>query len=103
MRIKYDYLCSILLLTCRLNGYKHSRGQHENENEIIKQLLGTNRKNHGKLVSFDVAVQKVGEKQLLEVLAWFEDQLKFSIEMLNQTEKLNIGNRKKVASILESL
>ena len=103
LRIKDDYLCSILMLVTKLNGYVYPSDQQENENEIISQLLGEDHKNNGKLISFDDAVKIVGEKPLLDVMVWFETEVKFAIDLLNKTEKLSIGNKKKVSSILEAL
>ena len=91
------------MLVTKLNGYVYPSDQQENENEIISQLLGANHENNGKLISFDDAVKIVGEKPLLDVMVWFEAEVKFAIDLLNKTEKLSIGNKKKVSSILEAL
>lgn len=104
--IKDDYLCSILILTCRLNKYDYQKGIVTEcdvcERDVSIELLA-DKFDYGETISFDDAVNVVGESKLLNALKWFENQVLFGFDILETCQNDKIGNKRKVLSILDEL
>lgn len=98
------YLCSVMMLTCRLNNYPYYGETAEKEKEVIDQLSAIDpKRKYTRTIDFDKAVEAVGVDSLLDTLKWFEKQVVFAIKVLQKTENIAINNKKRVASILDSL
>lgn len=102
--IKQKYYCSILVMTCRLNGYPYNEiNEDEHEKIAFKLAKIKEEKDEEREITFDEAVKIVGEENLYCALEWFKKQLDFSFDILNKCESNSIGRKKKVASILDEL
>lgn len=102
--IDNEYLCSVMILTCRLNNFPYRGEISENEKEVIEALSNIDKKKrYGISIDLDRAVAKVGEAKLLDAVGWFERQVRFAIKILDRTENMTVSNKKKVASILDAL
>ncbi len=104
--IKDDYLCSILILTCRLNKYDYQKGIVTEcdvcERDVSIELLA-DKFDYGETISFEDAVNVVGESKLLNALKWFENQVLFGFDILETCQNDKIGNKRRVLSILDEL
>lgn len=99
-----NYLCSVIILTCKLNDYPYDEEVSEKEKIVIEKLSNIDkRKRRRGDIPFDNAIESVDEDVLLETLGWFENQVEFAIKILRKTEKIPINNKKRVSSILDSL
>ena len=99
--IRDKYLCAIMMLTCRLNNYTYSEVNRTEQNEIAKELIKLQRENE--YISFDAAIDLIGEEKLHKGLEWFERQLDFAFDILANCENNAISRKKKVASILDEI
>ena len=104
--IKDNYLCNILILTCRLNKYDYEKGKETEcdvcERDVSIALLADKYK-CGEPISFEDAVKVVDESKLLNALKWFKNQLMFAFDILDACQSDKIGNKRKVLSILDEL
>lgn len=100
--INNRYLCNIVASTCKLNDYSFADADELTSEcrETIIKLLPL-QKNY--FINLDVAVEAVGETEFLKCTEWFENQIIFVISILKQIRNDKIGNKRKVASILEEL
>lgn len=106
LRIKDRYLCAIALLTCRLNGYSYEISEKCERNECeAAVVLDQKAKKHGfdECISFDEAIEIIGEEKLLEGLEWFNGQIEFIISILNLSNYGSVNKKRKVMSILDEL
>lgn len=112
LAIKNSYFCNILRETCTLNGYSYPKAEIEDEQQTITDIInGTkyaekaNRDNHKVVVpvKINAAVNIIGENRLLTILSWLDSQIQFAFSVLDKYEGSSIGNKRKVASILDEL
>ncbi|MBR7165463.1 MAG: NACHT domain-containing protein [Clostridia bacterium] len=102
LNIKDNYMCSVLKLSCILNGYSFPKINTEAE-EKVYDLIKKNSKT-GKIVKpFKEVLDFIDEADLLEALKWFEKQIEFSIFILEQEKENDISKKKRVSSILDEL
>ena len=102
--IKERYYCSILMMTCRLNGYSYNDINKEVQEKVALTLSKSNvDKIEDEYILFDDAIKEVGEDELYSAFEWFKNQLNFVFDVLNKCENNTIGRKKKVASILDEL
>ena len=102
LNIKDNYMCSVLKLSCILNGYSFPKINAEAE-EKVYDLIKKNSKT-GKIVKpFKEVLDFIDEADLLEALKWFEKQIEFSIFILEQEKENDISKKRRVSSILDEL
>lgn len=93
--IENDYLCSVMMLTCRLNNYPYYGEMSEKEKDVLDKLSAIDpKRKYAKTISFDKAVETVGIGTLMDTLGWFEKQVVFAIKILQKTENVAINNKK---------
>ena len=107
LQVKDKYLCNILRLTCLLNNYEYI---HEKIESVVASNISmksrTIRKNSNishKYIDFLEISEMKEEKNLLLGLKWFENQVLFGINILEQFSENSISKKRKVASILLDL
>lgn len=103
LMIKDFYLCAIIMMSCKMNRFPYNDISIDDDDVVITSLLELNSTGYFNPISFEDAVKTVGEEELLKRLSWLREQVQFSIDILEKVEYLNIGKKKKVFSILESL
>lgn len=99
LRIKNNYLCNILMQTCKLNNYTYPALNKEIENEVSKKLAENSKK---KFLYFSAALKIVPENSLLEALEWLKGQIEFVLSVANKIEK-NKTKGKTMEDILSNL
>jgi len=102
LAIKDKQKCYTLKLACLLNGYGFPPVNTETEGnvfDVLKQSGAT----LGENISFDAALKLVSENDLLQALKWFDNQIAFIISLLERNKESNIGQKRKVSSILDEL
>lgn len=99
LRIKNNYLCNILMQTCKLNNYTYPELNIEVEKDVSKKLAENSGKN---FLSFNAALKIVSENSLLEALEWFKGQVEFALSIASKIEK-NKTRGKTMEDILNNL
>ena len=102
LTIRDNYLCSIMLLTSRFNGYIPS-GQPSDATDIVRILKKNKIKTPAPYYEFDDVLELVDEHKLVTTFNWAEEQIKFAINMLPKMEAESLGNKRNVMSILDAL
>ena len=102
LNIKDNYMCSVLKLSCILNGYGFPKVNSEKVGKVY-DLIKKNSKTGKREKPFKEVLGFVDEADLLESLKWFEKQIEFSIFVLGQEKENDISKKKRVSSILDEL
>lgn len=102
IKIKNNYLCAILRMTCLFNGY-HFENVEENNEDFISYLSKNRELREQREVSFDKIEEDGVGKIATESLNWVEKQIIFALDVLEKYNKNGVGNKRKVSSIIESL
>lgn len=104
LSIKNNYLCSILMLTCKLNGYSYSEGDEYSGvvAETLEKKLDNSKLNND-FISFDECLEIITSEELLKGLEWFKYQIEFAISILNMYSGNTALKKRKVSSILDEL
>lgn len=102
IRIKDMLKCTVLIYTCRLNGYPYPQSESDEAKRIYEVLFKQGKKRRG-CIPFREAAKLVGEEQLLESLEWLKNQLLYAFSILEKVEKNSVGNKKRVSSILDEI
>ena len=102
LNIKDYYMCSVLKLSCILNGYNFPKFNNEVEEKVYNLIKKKNKRN-GLVISFEDVLEFVDEEQLLESLEWFKNQIEYSMFILEQEKQNDISKKKRVSSILDEL
>lgn len=102
--IKDNYLCGVLMLSLRLNGYSFPKMNDGKEEKLINILIEKEKlKGSYKSFDFNELVELVPEQVLLDSLEWFKVQLEFLFELLKKIEGNSARNKRKVSTILDEL
>lgn len=101
--IKDKYLCEILKMTCRFNGYRYGVIDNSKEEEIIDLFLKKNSRNNKVEIDISEMLEVVPKEDFLQGVAWVENHIKFCLQILDEYGTNTIGNKRKVSSILEQL
>lgn len=107
LRIKNNYLCQVLSLTCHLNSFVYADETTPDEIEAIKTIDESIKEKRITSNSFDYfAIDKiaeiVGEEALLAALSWLKNEIDFALSILDKNDKKTIKD-KDVASIIKGL
>lgn len=107
--IKNNYLCRGMMLVTNLNNYRFTNEKYQaaEKNVYLKAKNYFGRKDTERINSFSMDLEEclsiIPEKELLDSLIWFEDQIQFAIDIYERFSEENIGRKKKVSSILDEL
>lgn len=99
--IKDNYLCSILRMTCLFNGFDFP--QYGDNEEFIKYLTDNRTLTGQREVSFSKIKRDGMSEVAIDSLRWIENQILFSVDILRKYGLNEIGNKRKVSSIIDSL
>lgn len=105
LRIKDRYLCSITILTCRLNGYAYEEGSGCSSKLANKlyNSIGDDNMSSKEFITFEECLKYVDQELLLSGLEWFKYQLEFIFSIALNNKENAIAKKKKVSTILEEL
>lgn len=104
LTIKDRYLCNIVRMACRLNGYEYgmdSRDKYEKDNAIVSRLRPN--LDNGRFFDFQDVLKCISEEELLEIVIWFKRQIDFCFEVLERYVDNPIRRKKKLSSIIDEL
>lgn len=102
--IKNRYLCSIMMLTCKLNDYSYPKINEQEQEQVAEELYEIQEKSViDEYIPFEVVVEKIGEDRFLMAIQWFREQLNFAFKILEECENTSISRKKKVTSILDEI
>ena len=111
--ISNQYLCDGLRLTVSLNNFNFAQSKNlsEKAQKIYEKTLDylkatdNDKYKHTKFISmtFDEILNVISEDELLDCLDWFEKQLLFALNILDECSEGNISRKKKISSILDEL
>ena len=101
VKIRDNYLCSILRMTCLFNEFDFPL---YDDNEAFVDYLTNNRQLESyQMIDFE-QIEKDGVSELaLENLEWIREQVVFAMEVLDEYGIDKTGNKRKVSSIIDSL
>lgn len=102
--IKNRYLCSIMMLTCRLNDYSYPKINEQEQEQVAEELYKIQESSViDEYIPFEVVVEEIGEDRFFRAIQWFREQLNFVFKILEECENTSISRKKKVASILDEI
>ena len=102
LKIKDRLKCNVLKMTCKCNNYSYPSLAEESIQKVGMDLYN-NREHRSHFFTFEEAILIVGETALLDALAWFNNHIQFSLDVLSSVEKSKIRNKRKVTSILNEI
>lgn len=102
LRIKDHLKCNVLKMTCKCNNYSYPSISEESIQKAGLELYN-NREHGNRFFTFEDAIRIVGETALLDALAWFNNHIRFSLDVLSSVENSKIKNKRKVSSILNEI
>lgn len=103
LRIKDNYLCSIIKMTCMFHKYVYKDKEKSDEKFVryVKHKLGDR---HRRVIQFDEIEKDNMTEYLLEEISWFKDQIEFCLRYLEKITKENsVRHVRKVSSIIDNL
>lgn len=98
-----QYFCNIISATCSLNNYSCSYEVTSDCRDTVQALFSIQEKKKRYYLRFAQAIETVGEENLILCTKWFESQINFALSYLGKIRNDGVGNKRKVASILEEL
>lgn len=101
LRIKDQYLSAILSTTCELNSFKYKSNTDKTDEKLLKLL--EEKFPSERFISFEKLEEEEIIEEVLDKFRLVEEQVKFSINLLEKIEGSSIGNKRKLMSILEQL
>lgn len=101
LTIKDYYLCNIIRMTNKLNGYFNRDNADVLADPIVCKLLSG--KAQRRSLSFEDAYQQITADELVSALQWFHNDCKFCFSILEQNALKGISRKKRVTSIINEL
>lgn len=99
-----DYLCSIIQLTCSLNGYSLPSNEIDpRQQEILRKI--SEHLNDISLIgcSFDDAADVVGNEEFFYCLSWFKDRIQFCFRLYDKYTRKVSPEKPTMKSILADI
>lgn len=103
LSIKNKYLCEILKMTCEFNNYQYGSVDSSKEREVIDKIISSGKYKIRTEIKIQDVLQVVSEEELLQGISWLQSHIEFCFQILDEYGTNTIGNKRKVASILEQL
>lgn len=100
LRIKNKYLCNVLQMTCGYNGYTYPEINKDIAHAIAAQFA--NKQLRG-VIYFSEVLKQISEEQLLQSVTWFDEQVKFCLDFMQQIEREVKSQKRNVKDILKTL
>lgn len=101
--IENEYLCAILSLTCRLNGYSGSGGKYDAaQEELMRRLSEKTGRETGRWPFREVCELGL-EEQLLAALGWIQQRYCFCAGILKKYQTAPAKKKRSLASIIDEL
>lgn len=104
--IRDEYLCNTMIMTSRLNHYVYKNQQKLQVDDFVRRVKNAARaagKRYKVEWGIDELLQLVSQEELLAAVEWFDDRYRFCLKVLEKNTSNAIGNKKKVATIIDEL
>lgn len=88
-------------MTCLFNGYSFEK--RDEAEDFINYVSDNGTLQKSKEISFEEIKEAGMEKAMLESVEWIEQQIIFALNILDEYGTNEIGNKRKVSAIIDSL